>query len=274
MVKWLNGFWIFALILAIYTLLISRYYKRRIKEKARLVKEAEAQLIHMEKMASLGVLAAGIAHEINNPLSFLISNLEVLEDYTREIQKSLNEERILADLKAITQESLEGAHRIKKIVQDLRTFSRKSESQAVLIDINQVLESTLSIVWNEIKYKVDVVKDYQASTKILADPTKLSQVFLNVLINAAQAIQGKGTVTLSTWEDTKNLFVKISDTGCGMTKDILSKIFDPFFTTKKGTGLGLSVSYNIIKQYQGDIRVDSKPAEGTAFIIRLPKQGR
>jgi two-component system NtrC family sensor kinase len=272
MVKLLIGFWIFALILLIYTFLISRYYKRKIKEKSRLVKETEAQLIQIEKMASLGILAAGIAHEINNPLGFLISNLETLQDYTKDIDKSINDATMAGDLKAITQESLEGAQRIKKIVQDLRTFSRKSESQTMPIDINQILESTLSIVWNEIKYKVDVEKEYRASSKIWVDPTELSQVFLNILINAAQAIKNKGTITLSTWEDEKNIFVKISDNGCGIPSEILPKIFDPFFTTsKKGTGLGLSVSYNIIKKYQGEIEVESKVGKGASFTIQLPK---
>ncbi|MFH1338536.1 MAG: ATP-binding protein, partial [Candidatus Omnitrophota bacterium] len=237
-----------------------------------LVKETESQLIQIEKMASLGILAAGIAHEINNPLGFLISNLETLQGYTKDIGNSINDATMAEDLKAIAQESLEGAHRIKKIVQDLRTFSRKSESQAMAIDINQVLESTLSIVWNEIKYKVDVEKDYQSNSKIWIDPTELSQVFLNILINASQAISDKGTIALSTREDEKNVFVKISDNGCGIPSEILSKIFDPFFTTsKKGTGLGLSVSYNIIKKYHGEIRVESKVGEGTSFTIQLPK---
>jgi len=271
MVNWLVGCGIFTLIFVIYTLLINRYYKRKIKEKSQLVKETEAQLIQIEKMASLGILAAGIAHEINNPLSFLISNLETFQDYTKEISNTLNNKVLIEDLKAITQESLEGAKRIKKIVQDLRTFSRKAEAQKVPTDINQILESTLTIIWNEIKYKVDLVKDYQVKAKILADPTQLSQVFLNILINAAQAIKDKGTITLSTWEDAKNIYAKIQDTGCGIPPDVLPKIFDPFFTTKKGTGLGLSVSYNIIKQHQGDIRVESKLGEGTIFIIQLPK---
>ena len=225
----------------------------------------------MAKMASLGILAAGIAHEINNPLSFLISNLETLRDYTKNIESATANKAITKDLTAITQESIEGAERIKKIVQDLRTFSRKSEAQRALVDINQILESTLSILWNEIKYKADVVKDYQARHKLLANPTELSQVFLNILINASQAIKDKGTIILSTWEDTENVYAKISDTGCGIAHEVLPNIFDPFFTTKKGTGLGLSVSYNIVKQHQGDIRVESKVGEGTSFILQLPK---
>jgi len=271
MLVWLNCLWIFILIFIIHTLLINRYWRRKIKEKTQLVKETEAQLIQMEKMASLGILAAGIAHEINNPLGFLISNLETLQNYVKDITSMTANKTITEDLKAIAQESLEGAQRIKKIVRDLRTFSRKSEVQNILVDINQVLESTLSIVWNEIKYKLDVVKDYQARHKVLADPTELSQVFLNILINSAQAIKNKGTVMLSTWDDSKNIYAKISDTGCGIPPEVLPKIFDPFFTTnKKGIGLGLSVSYNIIKRNQGDIRVESKVGEGASFTVQLP----
>ncbi|MCM8800667.1 MAG: ATP-binding protein [Candidatus Omnitrophica bacterium] len=261
----------------IYGVVISFYWESKLKEKTRRIKETEAQLIHMEKMASLGTLAAGIAHEINNPLSFLISNLETLKDYTHQLNQSMTSndfhiQAILDDLTSIAQESLEGALRIKRIVQDLRTFSRrKEETQRVPTDVNQVLESTLAIVWNEIKYKITVIKDYQAKTSILADPTQLSQVFLNILINASQAIENKGTITISTYEDTKNVYIKISDTGCGIAPEILPKIFDPFFSTKKGTGLGLSVSYNIIKHHGGEIKVESKVNKGTSFIIQLPK---
>ncbi len=241
-----------------------------------MIKETEAQLIQMEKMASLGLLAAGIAHEINNPLSFLVSNLESLKGYVQRLiegasLETLNNKALAEDLKSMTQESLEGALRIKKIVQDLRTFSRRSETNKILVDINQVLESTLSIVWNEIKYKAILIKDYQAKSEFLAEPTQLSQVFLNILINAGQAISEKGTISLSTYEDAENVYIKISDTGCGIPPEILTKIFDPFFSTKKSAGLGLSVSYNIIKRNGGDIKAESKVGCGTTVTIRLPK---
>jgi len=230
----------------------------------------------MEKMASLGTLAAGIAHEINNPLSFLISNLETLEDDSRSINESASSgnqvnKAVVDDLASLAHESLEGALRIKKIVQDLRTFSRRSETQKVPIDVNQVLDATLSIVWNEIKYKITVVKNYQAKANILADPTQLSQVFLNILINASQAIQEKGTINLATYEDEKNIYIKFQDSGSGIASDVLPKIFDPFFSTKKGTGLGLSVSYNIIKHHAGQIQVKSQVGAGTTFTVILPK---
>lgn len=257
----------------IYSYIINKRYKIKLKEKVKLVKEVETQLIQMEKMASIGTLAAGIAHEINNPLGFLISNLQTLRDSVQNLnEKALLEKQFIDDLRAITQESLEGGLRIKRIVSDLRTFSRRSEAQMILVDINQVLESTLSIIWNEIKYKVSVMKDYQAKTNILADTTQLSQVFLNIIINAGQAIAEKGTVTISTYEDNQNVYVKLSDTGCGIAPEDLSKIFEPFFSTKKGPGLGLSVSYNIIKQHQGEIKVESKTGSGTTFTIALPKE--
>ena len=263
----------------VYTALNNKRWKKKLNEKVDLVKDAEAQLIHMEKMASLGTLAAGVAHEINNPLGFLISNLQNLKDYTNKLDEKIslsekNNQVFVDDFKAMTQESLEGAVRIKKIVSDLRTFSRRSEAQFVNVDVNQLVENVLSIVWNEIKYKVSVVRDYQSKFIILADPTQLSQVFLNIVINASQAIADKGTITLSTYEDQNNVYAKFADTGSGIPEDILTKIFDPFFSTKKSTGLGLSVTYNIVKHLGGDILVESKVGVGTVFTVCLPKASK
>ena len=274
-------------------ILLKRYYREKIEEKVKLIKNVEAQLIQMDKMASVGTLAAGIAHEINNPLGFLISNLESLKDYARsprgpsrhwlaeadEAEGSLNPGGasaagpvLIDDLKAMTEESLEGAKRIKRIVSDLRTFSRQSESSRTLTDINQILESTLSIVWNEIKYKITVEKDFQAKTSIIADPTQLSQVFLNLFINASQAIADKGRISIATDEDENDLHIKVKDSGCGIPKEVLPRIFEPFFSTKKSSGLGLSVSYNIIKHHGGKIEAQSSPGQGATFAISLPKQ--
>lgn len=276
---WIPGFLLFLSSLLLYIILSRRFWENKVKEKTNLIKEAEAQLIQMEKMASLGTLAAGIAHEINNPLSFLISNLDTLKSYFQELDsislsEKLKKQNVKAeDFVAMLQESLDGAIRIKKIVTDLRTFSRRSETQKASVDVNQILESVLSIVWNEIKYKTTVFKDYQAKSVILGDPTQLSQVFLNIVINASQAIANKGTIKIITLEDEHNIYAKISDTGSGIAPEVLSKIFDPFFSTKKSVGLGLSVSYNIIKQHGGNITAESKVGYGTTFLVQLPKKG-
>lgn len=262
-----------ALIFLVYSVVVTRRWEKKLNDKTQQIKETEAQLIQMEKMASLGILAAGIAHEINNPLSFLISNLEFLRDFTKNLSNTADlKTKDIEQLRQVILEAEEGTLRIKKIVQDLRTFSRKSESQRILVNVNKILDSTLTIIWNEIKYKAAVTKDYQAKSQVVADTTQLTQVILNILINASQAIKAdKGTINLFTYEDQDNVYMKISDTGTGIAADVLPKIFDPFFSTKKGTGLGLSVSYNIIKQHNGSISVESQPGKGATFIIGLPR---
>lgn len=265
--------------LVAYVFIYNKRIKKEMTEKTARVKDAEAQIVHMEKMASLGTLAAGIAHEINNPLGFLISNLQNLKDYSLKLEQIVpaqakENQYLVEDFKAMTQEALDGAVRIKKIVSDLRTFSRRSESQNIAVDVNRIVESVLAIVWNEIKYKVTLVKDYQAKTNILGDPTELSQVFLNIVINANQAMTDtdKGTISINTYEDGAKVYIKMADTGSGIPPEVLPKIFDPFFSTKaKGTGLGLSVTYNIVKHHGGDIKVESKVGAGTTFIVELPK---
>jgi len=178
------------LIFLIYSIVITRKWKKKLSDKTQQIKETEAQLIQMEKMASLGILAAGIAHEINNPLSFLISNLEFMRDFTKNLSNTTQLKTAdIEQLRQVILEAEEGTLRIKKIVQDLRTFSRKSESQRIRVDVNKILDSTLSIIWNEIKYKAAVTKDYQAKSEVEADTTQLTQVILNILINASQAIK-------------------------------------------------------------------------------------
>jgi two-component system NtrC family sensor kinase len=274
MIPWGLIFLVLCAFVVGYAIMIRRILSRKLKETEDKMKDAEAQLLQMEKMASLGTLAAGVAHEINNPLSFLISNLESMVDQVKSGQeKGVLDEARLDDMKAMAQESLEGAQRIKKIVLDLRTFSRKSESKRIPLDINQILEFTLSLAWNEIKYKVDIVKDYRAGQTVLGDPTELSQVVLNILLNAVQSIADKGTIAFSTYEEAGRVIVKISDTGCGIPPEVLPRIFDPFYSTKKSPGLGLSVSFNIIKQHKGSLRVESKAGQGTTFFIELPIGG-
>ncbi len=263
------------------------------------LKRTQAQILQQDKMASIGQLAAGVAHEINNPMGFISSNLGTLRKYAdriveftselidtissagneelankvKELKKKLKIDIILDDLKDLIEESLEGAARVRKIVQDLKSFSRVDEAEMKHADINECLESTINIVWNEIKYKAKLIRDYGELPQTKCYPQQLNQVFMNILVNAAHAIEKDGVITVKTWHEDGNIYVQISDTGCGIPEDIINRIFEPFFTTKevgKGTGLGLSISYDIIKKHNGDIMVESKVGEGTTFTIRIP----
>jgi two-component system, NtrC family, sensor kinase len=266
------------------------------------LKETQAHLVQSEKMASIGQLAAGVAHEINNPIGYINSNLTSLKNYIDNLlalvaiyekhETSNPNAEQLADIKAFKQkidleflktdvldlleESHEGATRVKKIVQDLKDFSHLGGDDWQWADLHVALERTLNIVNNEIKYKVAIIKEFSYLPEVKCLPHQLNQVFMNLLVNAAHAIEDKGVITVRTGTEGKYACVEISDTGKGIASEHLSKIFDPFFTTKpvgKGTGLGLSVSYNIIKKHQGDIQVSSQLNKGTTFKIILPISG-
>ncbi|MEW6417011.1 MAG: PAS domain-containing protein [Nitrospirota bacterium] len=263
------------------------------------LKAAQSQILQQEKMASIGQLAAGVAHEINNPIGFISSNLGTLDKYVirlsefidaqsefiealnvkealeklKERRKKLKLDYITQDIKELINESLEGAERVKKIVQDLKSFSRVDEADYKHADINECLESTINIVWNELKYKVTLRKEYGDIPMTKCNPGQLNQVFMNILVNAAQAIEKQGEIIVKTWHDNGYINVSISDTGCGIPEDKLSKIFDPFFTTKeagKGTGLGLSITYDIVKKHNGEITVQSEVGKGTTFNVLIP----
>jgi signal transduction histidine kinase len=276
------------------------------------LRETQAQMIQSEKMASIGQLAAGVAHEINNPTGFVSSNLKTLSDYEKDVSPLIGQYRglvedlkdiiagdnccaalseqvariatlenqvdmdfILNDMKNLIEESREGTERIKKIVLNLKDFAHPGEDKLQFADINQCLESTLNVVWNELKYKATVTKAYGDLPIIQCYPQQLNQVFMNLLVNAGQAIEKKGEIKISTRADDAHVEVEISDTGSGIPEENLSKIFDPFFTTKevgKGTGLGLNVSYNIIKKHKGTIDVKSAVGKGTTFTVRLPSE--
>ena len=267
-------------------------------------------MLQSEKMASIGQLASGVAHEINNPTGFVSSNLKTLEDYQqdidgliqryREIKKLVvdsgmsekksdqlselideieiyEEEKeidyIREDIRELIKDCREGTERIKKIVMDLKDFAHPGEGVLQATDINKGLESTLNVVYNELKYKANIVKKYENLPLIQAYPQQLNQVFMNILVNAAQAIEKKGEIRIATKLINGYVQIKISDTGCGIPKDNLNKIFDPFFTTKevgKGTGLGMNIAYGIIKKHKGSIEVESTIGKGTTFIIKLP----
>ena len=259
------------------------------------LKEIHAQMLQQEKMASLGQMAAGIAHEINNPTGFIISNLGTLRKYLERLvefmamqsakgalandeeltaaRKQLKVDRIIGDIPSLIDESLEGADRMKKIVRDMKRFSRSDDSEPTLSDLKECLESTINIVWNELKYKAVLKKEYGELAPISCYPQQLNQVFMNLLVNAAHAIESQGEIGIRTWQEADAVFIAISDTGSGIPDEIRNRIFEPFFTTKeigKGTGLGLSISYDIVKKHGGNIWVESAPGRGTTFTIKLP----
>lgn len=265
------------------------------------LKEMQTQLLQSEKMSSIGQLAAGIAHEINNPIGFIKSNLNSLKTYTEDllrltaayqaaeekitssetlqllqtIKQQIDLDYLKSDALALLAESAEGIERVKRIVQDLKDFSypEKNVDNFQWADLHSGLESTLNIVYNELKYKAQIVKEYGELPQINCLLSHLNQVFLNVLVNAAHAITDHGVITIKTGTLEDKVWVEIADTGNGIPEDKLSKIFNPFYTTKpvgKGTGLGLAISYGIVKKHKGEITVRSQVGEGTVFRILLP----
>jgi signal transduction histidine kinase len=262
---------------------------------------AQQQLVQSEKLASIGQLAAGVAHEINNPIGYVFSNFETLGTYISrmlemfkayqeaeasivapEVQARLREMRagidldyLIEDIPVLMAESREGISRVRKIVQDLKDFSRVDASlEWQWADLHAGIDSTLNIVSNEVKYKADVAREYGDLPDVECLPSQLNQVFMNIVVNGAHAItSGRGRITIRTGREGEQVWVEISDTGAGIPKDLLPRIFDPFFTTKpigSGTGLGLSLSYGIIQKHNGKIEVDSEPGRGTTFRITLP----
>ena len=266
----------------------------------RRLEEAQNQLLQSEKLASLGQLSAGIAHEMNTPLGFVNSNLGAMERYfldlmelvgayeyaekaspaeapafaaAREARRQCELDYLKEDLPALFGETREGLERVQRIVRDLKDFSHAGSEEQQFADLHKNLDSTLNIVRNEIKAQTAVVKDYGTLPEVWCQPSPLNQVFMNILCNAAQSIQGEGTITIRTREENGEAQVEISDTGCGIPAEHLNRIFDPFFTTKpvgKGTGLGLSLVYSIIKKHGGRIEVDSRQGAGSTFRIILP----
>jgi len=265
------------------------------------LKETQGHLIQSEKMASIGQLAAGVAHEINNPLGYIYSNLNTLKNYLTDLEqvaamaekmagelpaenslavefnqlvKELDLEFLQEDLQDLVKESIEGATRAKKIVQDLRDFSRIDKQEREIFDVEEGISATLNIVHNELKYKADIVKEYGGIKPIECVGAQLNQVFMNLLVNAAHSIEDFGKITVRTgYDGEKFAWVEVEDTGKGIPEDVKNKIFDPFFTTKpvgKGTGLGLSLSYKIIKDHHGHFEVDSVVGKGTKFRVYLP----
>jgi signal transduction histidine kinase/FixJ family two-component response regulator len=270
-------------------------------------KQLEKQLLMTSKLAGIGELAAGIAHEINNPIGFVKSNMGTLDEYVEDItrlvdmyhdlvraveagkdtgemveqikafERSIDSTFVLNDIEKIVTENQDGLTRVAKIIRDLRTFTRFDGEDKSTVSINTVIGESLNLTRNECKYKAEVVTDLADVPDILGFGNQLSQVFINLIINAAQAIEKKGEIRIRSFMDGTNIVIEISDTGKGMDKETAERIFDPFFTTKpsgEGTGLGLSIAQDIVAKHKGTISVQSEPGRGTTFRIELPAKSR
>jgi len=261
----------------------------------------QEHLILTEKMASLGQVTAGVAHEIKNPLAFVRGNvnplerdfqeiLHLLEKYEsivseQELQQrfsdieSLKEELdfpgLVEEINNLLKGMKDGADRITQIVKSLGYFSKSGEEEVSLSNVHQGIDSTLMLLSGEIGERIAIQKEYGDLPEIECFPGKLNQVFMNILSNAIQAIDGSGKIIIRTYMKDDNVLISIKDSGEGMTEEVLKHIFEPFYTTKemgRGAGLGLSISYNIISRHNGKIAVNSRPGKGTEFIVSLPKQ--
>ena len=260
------------------------------------LERVQAQLVQSEKMASLGQLAAGIAHELNNPAGFIFSNMAALPEYLQQLRKILSskrqgdslaqtpksdltcassdDERLLADLESIAADSYAGAARIKDIVQNLRLFSRLDEAEIKRVDLHEGIDSTIRLLSQYYSSPaISLRREYGAVPPIECYAGQLNQVWMNLLVNAAQAIGQVGEVRITTACDGGKAIVDISDTGTGIQPEHIDRIFDPFFTTKpvgEGTGLGLSISHGIVVRHGGKLTVDSTPGRGATFSVTLP----
>ncbi len=265
---------------------------------------AQEQLIQSEKLASIGQLAAGVAHEINNPIGYIFSNVGTLQGYLEQLfdilrvyqdaeaqagpevaatlaarRASIDLDFLREDIPVLMSETREGIVRVRHIVQDLKDFSRVEPNQEwAWTDLHAGIDSTLNIVSNEVKYKADVVKEYGVIPEIECLPSQINQVMMNLVVNAAHAIGDKrGTISIRTGCIDDQVWIEVGDNGSGIAREHLSRIFDPFFTTKpvgKGTGLGLSLAYGIVQKHRGRIDIDTEPGRGTVFRIVLPVRQR
>jgi two-component system NtrC family sensor kinase len=285
-------------------LIKARYYKQDLERRNEELKRSKAelerlqlQIVQSEKMASLGQLAAGVAHELNNPAGFIFGNMELLQECARGLQRLLDfyehaplpeasrteagrikqeidYENSMKDLPSIIRDCQDGAERIRDVVQNLRTFSRLDEAEFKKVDIHEGIEATIRLLSRYYGTgHITLHRDYAELPQVDCYAGQLNQVWMNLLVNAAQAVKDGGDVRVKTEVVGESVVVRVSDSGCGIRPEYLKKIFDPFFTTKpigEGTGLGLSVTYSIIERHQGFISVDSRPGVGTTFRVEIP----
>lgn len=272
------------------------------KQMAMQLKESQAQIIQQEKMASIGQLAAGVAHEINNPMGYITSNMNSLWKYAEklaqfieiqevaiekcadeatkasitELKRQIKLDFVMKDFRDLITESLEGSKRVSKIVQDLKSFSRAEGNDSIPADLNECVRSTINIVRNEIKYVAELDLQLGDIPQVVCKPQQISQVVMNLLVNAGHAIAQKGVITVATRVVDDSVEIVVSDTGSGIDPKNLEKIFEPFFTTKeagKGTGLGLAISADIVRKHGGELLVRSELGVGTTFTVKLPVGG-
>jgi signal transduction histidine kinase len=269
--------------------------KQQLEALYQQLKQAQTQLLESEKMASIGLLAAGVAHEINNPMTYIIANFVAMQEYcddlltlierqqqlitcdakeaSQALLKEMDFDYMRADIPVLIRQSLEGADRVKQIVQGLRDFSHTGQQEWERSDLRDGLNTTLKVAHNAIKHKAEVIKDFEPIPTIDCLPSQLNQVFLNLLVNAAQSIEEQGSIRIHLYQQQDWVRIDISDDGKGIDPKHINNIFEPFYTTKpvgEGTGLGLALSFNIIKAHNGKIEVKSALGKGTTFSLWLP----
>jgi len=259
---------------------------RELEQVNRDLRETQAQLVRSSTMASLGTLAAGIAHELNTPMGAIHSNADVERRAVRIIRGILRDpsmaaklgpqpqlERTLKIFDDINQMTLEASERVTKIVQSLKSFARLDQPELEWVDLHEGIESVLTLMDHLIKDRIHLIKNYGELPKVKCYASQINQVFANVLTNAVEAIDGAGSITITTKQEDPGVVIQVADTGSGIRPEHLERIFDPGFTTKGvgvGTGLGLSITYRMIENHHGSIQVESEPGRGTTFTLRLP----
>lgn len=266
------------------------------------LKAQQALMLKNEKMATLGTLSAGMAHEVNNPLAFVVSNIKTLQEYIaaylrlqkliykwvdekklpaphikvlQELAEREDFEYLIEDIPSLLNETADGANRVKEIVTNLRSFSRTQQSDRVETDLTEGIRSTLKLINSRFGENIQLKLDLQPIPAVICNSNEINQVFMNLIINAEQAIDGAGMIAIKCFAEKDQVVVTISDTGAGIPEEIQKDIFTPFFTTKppgKGTGMGLAVVHGIIEEHGGTISLKSVPGKGTRFEIRLPQE--